>query len=507
MGVLKKVSRKKLATGVVLVIMGVIIGVVISANFGWLTLGQAKLEPIPPKVTEHLEATERAFVEISKRVVPSVVNISTTKTSKGYEGNPLNPFFQDPFFRRFFGDEFFRDHESPRESPHESPRRHKEQALGSGVIVSEDGYIVTNNHVVSGADEIKVVLSDKREFTGKVVGADPKTDIAVIKIKAGDLPAVAWGDSDSIEVGEFVLAIGNPFGLTQTVTSGIISAKGRANVGIADYEDFIQTDAAINPGNSGGALVNIRGELIGINTAIFSRSGGYMGIGFAVPSNMVKSVMDSLVKVGKVTRGWLGVYIQDITPELAKQFKLNTNQGALVSDVMDGSPAEKAGFERGDVVIQYNGKEVENTSHLRNMVAQTAVGKVMEVKVSRDGHEKVLKVTIGELPADGTKEGRSGGEDAEGIFKGVTVQNITPEYRERLDIPDKVKGVIITAIESDSPAQEYGLKPGDVIMEINKKQTKNTKDFNKAAGDIKKGEGALILVYREGMTLFITISP
>ncbi|MDD5434802.1 MAG: DegQ family serine endoprotease [Nitrospira sp.] len=495
----KKVSKEKLAVAVILVFAGVIVGVVLSANFGWISLGQAKVEPISPKVTEHLEATEKAFVEISKRVVPSVVNISTTKISRGNEGNQLSPFFQDPFFRRFFGDEFFRDHEMP--------KRHKEQALGSGVIVSEDGYIITNNHVVSGADEIKVVLSDKREFTGKVVGADPKTDVAVIKIKANDLPTVLWGDSDNIEVGEFVLAIGNPFGLNQTVTSGIISAKGRANVGIADYEDFIQTDAAINPGNSGGALVNIRGELIGINTAIFSRSGGYMGIGFAVPSNMVKSVMDSLVKVGKVTRGWLGVYIQDVTPELAKQFKLHTNQGALVSDIMDGSPAEKAGFERGDVIIQYNGKEIENTGHLRNMVAQTSVGKVVELKIIRESHEKVLKVNIGELPPDGAKEGKHEEGDAEGVFKGVTVQGLTPEYRDKLDIPDKIKGVIITAVESGSSAEEYGLKAGDVILEINKKATKTIKDFNKAVAEIKKGESALILIYRDGMTIFITVSP
>lgn len=496
---IKKVSKEKLTVAVLLVIAGVIVGVVLSANFGLLSLGQAKVEPIPPKVTEHLEATEKAFVEISKRVVPSVVNISTTKMTKGFEGNSLSPFFQDPFFRRFFGDDFSRDHETP--------KRHKEQALGSGVIVSEDGYIITNNHVVSGADEIKVVLSDKREFTGKIVGADPKTDIAVVKIKATNLPTIQWGDSDSIEVGEFVLAIGNPFGLTQTVTSGIISAKGRANVGIADYEDFIQTDAAINPGNSGGALVNIRGELIGINTAIFSRSGGYMGIGFAVPSNMSKSVMDSLVKVGKVTRGWLGVYIQDVTPELAKQFKLSSNLGALVSDIMDKGPAEKAGVARGDVIIQFNGKGVENTGHLRNMVAQTPVGNAVEVKVIREGHEKLLKVTISELPVDGTKEGINEEDDAEGMFKGVTVQNLTPEFRERLDIPEKVKGVIITAVESGSAAEDYGLKAGDVVMEINKKITRTAKDFRKAAGEIKKGNSALMLIFREGMTIFITVSP
>lgn len=496
---LKRLSKERIAIAGVLIAIGAVLGILISSNLGWIPLGQAKVEPIPPKVPEQLEATEKAFVEIARRVVPSVVNISTTKIRKGFEQSPFSPFFQDPFFRRFFGDEFFRDHERP--------RRYKEQSLGSGVIVSEDGYIITNNHVVTGADEIKVVLSDKREFVGKVVGSDPKSDIAVIKIKANDLPTIVWGDSDKIEVGEFVLAIGSPFGLTQTVTSGIISAKGRANVGIADYEDFIQTDAAINPGNSGGALVNIRGEMIGINTAIFTRSGGYMGIGFAVPSNMARSVMDSLVKVGKVTRGWLGVYIQDVTPELAKQFKLGSNQGALVSDIMEGSPAEKAGFERGDVIIQYNGKEVENTGHLRNMVAQTPVGKVIDVKVVREGLEKVLKVTIGELPAEVAKgePGEEGG--AGGIFEGVTVQDLTPELRERLEVPDRIKGIVVTSVEAGSVAEESGLKTGDVILEINKKAVKTVKDFGKVVDKIKKGEGALVLVYREGMTLYITLSP
>ena len=498
MRILKKFSKKGIIVGVILISIGVIVGVVISSNLGWIPLGQAKVEPIPPKITEQLAETGKAFEEIARRVTPAVVNISTTKIAKGLEKGPLSPFFQDPFFRRFFGDEFFREHEMP--------RRRKEQSLGSGVIVSEDGYIITNNHVVEGADEIKVVLSDKREFIGKVVGADPKTDLSIIKIKAGDLPAIVWGDSDRIEVGEFVLAIGSPFGLNQTVTSGIISAKGRANVGIADYEDFIQTDAAINPGNSGGALVNVRGELIGINTAIFTRSGGYMGIGFAVPSNMAKAVMDSLVKAGRVTRGLLGVYIQDITPELAKQFKLGTNMGALVSDLIEGSPAEKAGLERGDVILQYNGKEVENNGHLRNMVAQTPVGKVVDVRIIREGREKVLKVTIGELPAEVAK-GEKGEEDTGGIFKGVTVQNLTPEFRERLDIPDKIKGVIISAIEGGSAGEEYGLRSGDVILEINKKATKSVKDFNKTIGEIKKGESILVLVYREGMTIYITLSP
>src|SRR4030066_1476073 len=495
---LKKASRVSLAFGGILIVAGILVGIIISSNLGWMPLGQAKIEPLPPKVAEQLETTEKAFVMIAKRVVPSVVNISTTKMFKGPEEGPNNPFLQDPFFKRFFDEDFFRDHQSP--------RKRKEQSLGSGVIVSEDGYIVTNNHVVEGADEIKVVLSDRREFVVKVVGADQKTDLSIVKIKADDLPSIVWGDSDQIEVGEFVLAIGSPFGLNQTVTSGIISAKGRANVGIADYEDFIQTDAAINPGNSGGALVNIRGELIGINTAIFTRSGGYMGIGFAVPSNMAKSVMDSLVKTGKVTRGWLGVYIQDITPELAKQFKLGNNRGALVSDVMEGSPADKAGLQRGDIILQYNGKEGENNSHLRNIVSQTQVGKTIDIKISRDGRTELLKVVIGELPAEIAK-GESGEGGADGIFQGLTVQNLTSELKERLDIPEKIRGIVVTGVDADSPAGEFGLKLGDVIMQINRKDIKTLKDFNKAAEEIQPGDGVLILVYREGMTIYITLSP
>lgn len=496
-GIIKRFEKKNIVIALILISVGIITGVVISSNLGWIPLGQAKVEPIPPRITQHLAETEKAFVEISKRVTPAVVNISTTKTMKGMERGPFSPFFQDPFFRRFFGDEYFNEHQMP--------RKRKEQSLGSGVIVSDDGYIVTNNHVVEGADEIKVVLSDRKEFVGKVVGADPKTDLAIVKIKANGLPAIVWGDSDQIEVGEFVLAIGSPFGLNQTVTSGIISAKGRANVGIADYEDFIQTDAAINPGNSGGALVNIRGELIGINTAIFTRSGGYMGIGFAVPSNMAKSVMDSLVKEGKVTRGWLGVYIQDITPELAKQFKLGTNTGALVSDVMEGSPADRAGLQRGDVILQYNGKEVENNSHLRNLVAQTTVGKTIDVKIIRDGRTESVKVVIGELPAEVAK-GETGEGGSGGIFQGVKVQGLTSEFRERLDIPDKIKGVVITGIDADSPAEEYGIKAGDVIMQINRKDVKTVKDFNRISDEIKQGESILVLVYRDGMTIYITLS-
>ncbi|MEW6585157.1 MAG: DegQ family serine endoprotease, partial [Nitrospirota bacterium] len=331
-----------------------------------------------------LSKTSRAMAEIVAAVKPAVVNISSTQKVKG--GGMQSPFLDDPFFRRFFGNR-----------PPDKPREHKRSGLGSGVIVDKNGYILTNNHVVKGADEIKVKLSDNREFTGKVIGSDPQTDLAVVKIDSDNLPVLKLGDSDRLQIGETVLAVGNPFGLNQTVTSGIVSATGRANVGIADYEDFIQTDAAINPGNSGGALVNVSGELVGINTAIFSTSGGYQGIGFAIPSNMAKSVMESLISSGKVVRGWLGIYIQPLTKELAKQFNISDEKGALVGDVIEDSPAEKAGMQRGDIVLEFEGKKVEDPRSLRNMVAGTRPGKEVTVKLVRDGKQKTVKVKIAEL--------------------------------------------------------------------------------------------------------------
>jgi serine protease Do len=318
------------------------------------------------------------------------VNISTTRVIKAREEAPFD-FFDDPFFRRFFGDQF--QHPNPN-----TPKEHKEQSLGSGVIVSEDGYIVTNNHVIEKAQEIKVLLLNKKDYTAKLIGADPKTDIAVIKIEAKGLPAVSWGDSNKLKVGEIVFAIGNPFGLNQTVTMGVISAVGRANVGIADYEDFIQTDAAINPGNSGGALINARGELIGINTAILSRTGGYQGIGFAVPSSMARQVIDSLVKYKKVVRGWLGVSIQEVTSDLAEEFGVKDLKGALVSGVIKGGPAEKAGIKQGDVILQFNGRVVEDTGHLRNMVSQTPIKTTIKVRLLRQKKEIETDVVIAELP-------------------------------------------------------------------------------------------------------------
>jgi serine protease Do len=347
-----------------------------------------------------------------------------------------------------------------------------------------------------------VTLSDKREFTGKVVGSDPKTEISVVKIDGKDLPTVSWGDSDALQVGDIVLAVGNPFGLNQTVTMGIVSATGRENVGIADYEDFIQTDAAINPGNSGGALVNAQGQLVGINTAIYSTSGGYMGIGFAIPSNMVKTIMTSLIKTGKVVRGWLGVSIQKITPDLASQFNLKAENGAIVSDVVENSPADKAGLKQGDVIVEYDGKKTDDPTQLRNMVASSMPGEEHSVTVIRDGKPITLKVKIGELPADLQKNAVGAYEN---VLKGISVQDITPEIAKQLGIPARVKGVVVSDVAEDSPAAGV-LTQGDVIQQVDRRDVGSVKEYQEIASKIKPEETVLLLVYRGGSSLFITLS-
>jgi serine protease Do len=436
-----------------------------------------------------LSKTDHAMAELVSAVQPAVVNIASTKILER-QAVP-SPFSNDPFFRRFFGDQF---------GPSEKPRKHKQSGLGSGVIVDENGYILTNNHVIKDADEIVVKLSDKREFKGKVIGTDEKTDLAVIKIDSNALPVIKLGDSDALKVGETVLAIGNPFGLSHTVTSGIVSAKGRANVGIADYEDFIQTDAAINPGNSGGALANIKGELVGINTAIFSTTGGYQGIGFAIPSNMARVVMESLIKNGKVVRGWLGVSIQPLTPDLAKQFNLKDDKGALVGDVVENSPAEKAGFQRGDVIIRFDGKVVGDALSLRNMVASTTPNKEVSIEIIRDGNPKTLNVTISEASA----ETQTPVKAFDNQMKGVQIQTLTPELRKTLGIPDQTKGVVITDIEEGSPAEGI-LGRGDVVMEINKHGIEAAKDYEAVVSKIESTRDILLLIYRKGSTLYITL--
>jgi len=485
-----ELRKRPLIIAVTFTIIGLIVGPVISSNSTFYLNANAAEPKISKDAVDILSKTGQAMAEVVAAVKPAVVNISTSHMVR--TPGTSNSFFNDPFFNRFFGDEF---------GNMKRPREHKQSSLGSGVIVDKKGYILTNYHVIKDADEIKVKLSDNREFKGKVIGKDVRTDIAVIKIDSDHLPTLIIGDSDKLKVGETVIAIGNPFGLNQTVTSGIVSATGRANVGIADYEDFIQTDAAINPGNSGGALVNVRGELVGINTAIFSTSGGYQGIGFAIPGAMAKTVMENLIRNGRVVRGWLGVSIQQITPELSKQFNLKEQKGVIVGDVTEESPAEKAGIKRGDVIIGYNGKEVEDPANLRNMVANTPPGKEVVLRLVHDGKAETVKVTVAELPAEMQKlPGKF-----DNAMKGVQVQNIKPDLMKNLRLPRQITGVIITDIEEGSTAGGV-LARNDVIMEINRKGITSLKDFENVVSRIGADQNMLLLIYRDGSTFYVTLS-
>ena len=444
------------------------------------------------------------FAEVAKAVTPAVVNITTVTMEKVSNGRSMpdelrermEEFFGGP--RGPFGPREFRGPQDPIE-----PRGHRGHGQGSGVIVSTDGYVLTNNHVIEGAREVTVTLPDKREFKGKIVGTDPKTDLAVVKIEGQDLPTVAWGDASKLQVGEYVLAVGNPFGLNSTVTLGIVSALGRGHMGITQYEDFIQTDAAINPGNSGGALVNTRGELVGINTAIFSQTGGYQGVGFAVPTSMSKPIYESLIKNGKVVRGFLGIGIQDLNQDLAKSFGIKNAKGALVSDVKDDSPADQAGLKQGDIIVTYQGSPVEDAVALQRMVTRTAAGTKVPVKVIRDSHEKDLTVTIGEQP-DTTKIAKAETGEGDYAFAGVAVQDLDRDTAKELGIKGKANGVVVTSVEPDSGAEKAGLMPGDVIQEINRQPVKSVKDFEKVSSGVKKGENVLILINRRGSSLFLS---
>jgi len=375
--------------------------------------------------------------------------------------------------------------------------------MGSGVIISPDGYLITNNHVVEGANELTVTLPDKREFKGKIVGTDPKTDLAVVKVDASGLPFTRWGDSSKLQVGEYVLAIGNPFGLNSTVTLGIVSALGRGRMGITQYEDFIQTDAAINPGNSGGALVNTAGELVGINTAIISQTGGYQGVGFAVPASMAKPVLESLVATGKVVRGYLGVAIQDLTPDLAKSFGLKQVRGALVSSVAEDSPAERAGIKQGDVVTAYQGKPVEDPATLQREVTRTPVGTKAALKVIRDGRDMELTVTVGEQ-AERVKVA-SADLSMENALAGLDVQSLDRQMARELGLSGKTHGVVVVGVEPESLADRAGVAQGDVIREINRQPVKSVKDYEKVVSSLKKDESALLLINRRGASLFVTV--
>ena len=407
-----------------------------------------------------------SFAPIVDKVAPAVVKIEITATRRNaaMEGMPDS-------LRQFFGNQF------GGMLPPRSMGPQVEHGLGSGVVITKDGYILTNNHVVDGAKEVKVTLTDGREFTAKVIGRDPKTDIAVVKIDADNLPVVPLADSSKVKVGDVVLAVGNPFGVGQTVTEGIVSAKNRGNVGIEDYEDFIQTDAAINPGNSGGALVDIDGRLIGINTAILSDSGGSQGVGFAVPSDLARTVMESLVKDGHVTRGYIGVMIQNVTPALAQEFNLKAPTGALIGDVVANGPADQAGFKDGDVVTEFNGQKITDSRQLQLTVAETSPGSKVTVKILRDGDSKTLEATVKQLPGTGSvaDAGSQNGNDT-GTLNGVGVGDLDPQARAQFHIPDTVHGAVVTQVEPGSAAAEAGLKLGDVIESINRHPVKTADD-------------------------------
>jgi len=420
-----------------------------------------------------LDRSSQAIVNIVKQAKPAVVHIKVEKTSKRspHGGSMPEEMFNHPFFEQFFGPQFRQ--QQPRQ------QEYTQRGQGSGFIISKDGFILTNNHVVEGADVIKVNLSDDREFEAKIVGTDPQTDVALLKIEdPHNLPVLPLGDSSLLEAGEWVIAIGNPFGLSQTVTVGVVSATGRNSVGINEYENFIQTDAAINPGNSGGPLINGRGEVVGINTALFSRTGGYMGIGFAIPVNMAKSIEDQLQKHGKVTRGWLGVVIQNLDKDLAESFGLKQAGGILVSEVQKDSPASAAGIKQGDVIIHLNGIKLEDVSDLRNKVALIEPESTAVLLVIRDGREKKIQVTIGEQPSNFSKKG---GQDSrtESLEKfGLTLQKLSADIAEKLGY-DKKSGLLISDVKSGSPAETAGLKPGQLVEEVNKTKVANLKDLKK----------------------------
>jgi serine protease Do len=437
------------------------------------------------------------FSAVVEPLLPAVVNISSSKTVKSRRGQ--FPFSDDPFFRQFFGSPF----------GDLQPSEQREHSLGSGVIVSADGYVLTNNHVVDGATDIEVSLKDKRQLKAKVVGTDPRTDLAVLKIPATGLSTVPLGNSSKLHVGDIVLAIGDPFGIGETVTMGIVSATGRRALDIegpGGYEDFIQTDAAINPGNSGGALVNVRGELIGINTAIISNGGGgNQGVGFAVPVDMARHVMDQIVKTGKVTRGYLGVMIQEVTPDLAKAFGLSSAEGALVGDVTPDSPGAKAGLQKGDVIMAIDGQPISDFQELRLRVSESAPGQAVKLQIVRNGEKREITATLGELPKEAAAVGSSP-ERGESALEGLQIETLTPEVARQFDLRPGIRGVVVTEVDPGTASAEAGLTRGDVIQEVNRKPVTNVGEFRaaiRAAGN----EPVLLLVNRGGTTSYILISP
>ncbi|HNY64597.1 MAG TPA: Do family serine endopeptidase [Deltaproteobacteria bacterium] len=427
-----------------------------------------------------------SYVKIVDQVLPSVVNISSTR-KVDIEGSPM---FSDPFFRDFFGNGV--------------PRERVQQALGSGVIISPDGIIVTNNHVVGDADQVKVSLSDGRTFTAKLIGQDPLSDIAVIRIDARGLPAIRIGDSSKLRTGMLVLAVGSSFGLEGTVTHGIVSSVGRTGLGITDYDNFIQTDAPINPGNSGGALVNMNGELIGISTAIATGGGGSVGVGFAIPVNQVMSIVRSIQKTGRVVRGWLGVTVEEVTQEMLKELGMKTAQGALVVEAAPGSPAARAGIRQGDVITSVSGREVKDASALKMLISQVRPGTTVPVGIVREGKAMRVNVTVGDLSKAQADEDKQVVKDNP-FLAGASVSPISAALRQKLEIPQEISGVVVTGVMSNSPAAKTGLRPGDVIMEINGAKISGLSDFQQVVREFK-GRKISMSIYREGLVLNINLS-
>jgi len=450
------------------------------------------------------EQLGKAYAEVAAHVQPAVVSVYSEKMVKRSDSSV------DDLLRRFFGEQMPQGHGGGNRN---HPSTVPQQGMGSGIIIDKKGHVLTNYHVVSDVDEIKVQLGDKRRFEAEIVGTDPASDIAVIRIKGNvpsDLPVAELGDSDAMQVGNIVMAIGSPFGFIQTVTTGVLSAKGRAGIGINTYEDFLQTDAAINPGNSGGPLVNMRGQVVGINSVIATSIGQFAGVGLAIPINMVKAVLPTLTSGGKIVRGFLGIGIQELTSDLAQQFGANTINGALVSDISKGGPADKAGLKPGDIILRYDGKSIQDTAHLKNMVAATPPGARVKIEILRNGKEEPLTATVGKLaaesetasvesePAGSNKESKAAGK------LGVSIQQLTPELAQQLGYQGD-KGVVVTDVEENGAAAMAGLKEGDLIMEADHQPVSSPSDLRRIVENAKDKKSTLLRVKRDKQTVYILV--
>jgi len=451
-------------------------------------LFSSNIEAKPTNLT-YLQETSKAFSDVGKKAIPAVVFIKAEYNGSKYQSSKSRDPFDDDFFRGFFG--------SPRKGIKEQPQI----AAGSGCLVSKDGYILTNNHIIKDAENINVTLNSGEDFEAKVIGADPKTDLAIIKIEANNLPFLEFANSEDIEIGEWVVAIGAPFQLQASLTVGVVSAKGRQNLRITDLEDFIQTDAAINPGNSGGPLLDLNAKIVGINTAIVSQTGGYMGIGFAIPSNMAKHIMEQIINNGSVKRGHLGIYLQHIDKEIAEALDLKSTDGVLIAEITKKSAAEIAGLKQGDIIIEYNDIPIKNMQSFRNEIALMTPGDKVKLTVIREGKKKNYAVSLGDSPDTHITSNQS-------IELGIDVsemKDIDPEIIKKWQYTDNLEGVMITSVKYNSIAERAGLKPGMVIMQINHKKTKNMSDFNESLKDIDKKRHILMLVRYQNITKFITI--